>query len=98
MNFSEILDFLTKKFSKFEVQVSTHFKEQAEDRNLNLSEIKSVCMQSDVLALINQDDGRFKITFKYQKDKDLNIIVEIKDNIVRLITIYPCQTKRRTKK
>src|SRR3989344_4638485 len=97
MDVSEALS-LIKRGLKKEIVESKHFLDQCKDRNLDIDSVKKVIKDNDILGILEQDKDLYKIWFSYEQRKDLNIILRIlSDKRLRLVTIFPCYSERRTR-
>ncbi len=87
---------LIKRNLRKKVVESKHFKEQCEDRELDMNLIKETVRKNKILGILEQDEELYKIWFFYEKNKDLNIIIKILSNRrLRFVTVFPCYSERR---
>ena len=88
---------LIKRNLRKKVVESRHFKEQCEDRELDMDIIREAVRKNKILGIVEQDEeGLYKIWFFYEKHKDLNIIIRILPNRrLRFVTVFPCYSERR---
>lgn len=63
--------------------------------------IHKMLISSDPVAISNQEGEKFEILFNLNEDYDLALVVSVKDTnpeiIIRLITCYKKERKRRVK-
>lgn len=76
---------------------SRHFKEKCNERNFDINSIKKLIQKNKILGILEQNNNLYKIWYFYEKNKDLNIILKIINNRIKLITIFPSESKRRQK-
>jgi len=95
MELNESLSLIKRGLNE-EVIESKHFIDQCRDRNLNISSVKEVIRNNEIVGILKQEVDLYKIWFLYEQHKDLNIIVRIiPDQRLRLVTIFPCYSERR---
>ena len=95
MDLSEALSII-KDALKSEYVESRHFKDQCQDRQLDIDVIKKLIMNPEILGITEQNENQYKIWLKYDSRKDLNIILGIlPDKKLRLVTLFPSYIERR---
>ncbi|WAI01105.1 hypothetical protein [Methanogenium organophilum] len=104
MNISTLLQSLPKLKSE-NITSSTHFnirfEERKDDVMPDIDGIHKMLISSDPVAISNQEGEKFEILFNLNEDYDLALVVSVKDTnpeiIIRLITCYKKERKRRVK-
>jgi hypothetical protein len=94
MQIETALKIIKKQLKNNKFKESRHFKIQCKERNIQLT---PQLLKKDIVGIINQGDNKFKIWFEYNENKDLNIILQIINNKLKLITIFPCKLEKRRK-
>ena len=97
MEISEALTIIKEGFKK-KPSEAKHFLDQCKDRNLDANNINNIITNNEILGIVKQDQNLYKVWLFYERSKDLNIILRIlPDKKLRLITIFPCNSDRRTR-
>src|SRR3989338_4889379 len=82
---------------KNDIVESTHFKEQCKERNLNSVDVKNIVQKTNLVGILDQKSNRYRLWFTHTTEKDLNVIVQIINNRLRLITVFPSDIARSVK-
>ena len=85
---------------KRKLEFPRYFESHLQDRGLDKNFVRDTLKNGEVKAIIEQERNgeiRYKVHFKLNNNKDLSIIVKIYLNRdkLRLITIFPEDSKRR---
>ncbi|MDR0911115.1 MAG: hypothetical protein LBM96_00760 [Methanobrevibacter sp.] len=82
-----------------DIELIPHAIQKSNQRNVNLEYIEKCIIEKDLLGLIKTRSNRFKIIYPHEtkKSRDLYIVIEIDENIGKLIviTIYTTSINRR---
>ena len=96
MNLSQALSYIENNLHKKAFRETKHFKTQSEKRGL---EINFIFERKEVVGIAQQDQNLYKVWFAYTQSKDLIVIVRISVNeILQLITLFPCDINLRIRK
>ncbi len=76
MELNESLSLIKRGLNE-EVIESKHFIDQCRDRNLNISSVKEVICNNEIVGILKQEVDLYKIWFLYEQHKDLNIEVQL---------------------
>lgn len=94
MEIGDALKIIKEKLNSIIIETK-HFKQQCEDRNLDSEKVIEIATTNKILGIVEQDENLYKIWFSYEKHKDLNIILRLHSDSVRIITVFPCYSDRR---
>ena len=94
MEISDALKIIKKNLNSGIIETK-HFKEKGGERKLDSNKVKDIAKNNKILGIVEQDEKLYKIWFYYEKHKDLNIILRLHSNSVRIVTVFPCYSDRR---
>jgi len=96
MKIKDVEEFIKSRKPE-EISASQKIEEKLNDRKLELEKIKEIISNNDIVGILGQEGNVYKSWFKYEQNKDLNIIVRIKGNNLYIVSAFPCEIERRVK-
>lgn len=94
MDIIEVIKRIKEKLNSNIIETE-HFKEKCKDRGLDSIKVKEIAINNKILGIVKQDENLYKIWFEYEKHKDLNIILKLYSDSIRIVTVFPCYSERR---
>lgn len=96
-NIDEVIDIIKKQLPN-EIETIPHIQQRYIERKIDINYVISCLIDKTPLDIAKTRHNRFKIIYPHETQitQDIYVIIEIGDNkIVKLITVYPKDKKRR---
>ncbi len=94
MRTSEIEEFIRTRNSA-QIHFSTHAEIKCRERGITIEEAENILLKNEILGMLKQNENCYKLWLKYKEDKDLNVIIQKEDEDAHIVTIFPCDIKKR---
>ncbi len=83
---------------KDQIIVTHHSTTRIEERLLGTLDIKDAILNGKMVGIVEQDENLYRVWLKYKKKHDLNIIVLMDSDRLRIVTVFPSETARRIRR
>jgi len=92
---TDVCDIL-KTISNGRIKLTDEFIQKAHDRNYTESGVKKIIKEKELVEIMNQKDGSFRLRFKKNTNWDIRLPVRVEEgNIITPISINPQKSDRR---
>lgn len=94
LSVKEVLLILKQSFEKNNYVITSHFQSRCIKREFKLKDIFSSFIENMMGVVPDMIENRYQILLNYRKLYHLVIIIEISNNKIKFITLYPQKKKR----
>ena len=96
MRISDIERFIRARKNS-QIHLTTHTEVKCKERSINSEQIREMLLKKEILGIVKQQENCYKLWLRYAEDTDLNVIARIELEELHIITVFPCDAKRRRK-
>jgi len=82
-----------KKFNKNQIRETQHSKCKKKIRKVSFEKIVDLLLNESPIKIEQQENKKFALTYKYNEQYNLFIVISLKDKFINIVTLYPFTKK-----